>query len=926
MYAFGFILGAYLLITPALGLWALAIALRERRRIEMQGREILALHRQVTALTGEPGAAAPKPEQPHSDEGFVEVPQAEERPPQEQLEDVETPQPTEPKQAPPEGSTPSRSPLPQTPLRPVAQPSRLATFEQSLTSRWLVWLGAITIALAGTFLVKYSMDQGWLGPAVRVTLGLILGLILVASGEWLRRRPLARALAAVQPDYVPPALTAAGLSVAFASGYTAFVLYGLLGSLFAFALLAFIAAAAIGLAILQGPFIALLGLLGGYLTPLLVQTGPPAAWPLFSYLFVLTAGLVLLIRIEGWWKLGWMALSAAALWPFFWFVTAWSAADTLPLSFYIFGLAALFLSPRRDAGNAAPLGTPSWFAGLVAQDRLTWGAAAVLALLSFALLRMDSYGTISLVTLGLLSLAYLVLGRQLPVYDGWPVLAGLTSLVAIATWHLPQIITEKQALYRIAGRDFGSVPGPIVPPELSPFVTTSVLFGVLFGIAGFVALWGAKRPGVWATLSAAVPVSLLALDYWRITAFEIDLAWSAAALGLAGLALVACTAVERHRQAGYAPVLAAYAAAVIGAISLAATMSLEQAWLTVALALQLPALAWTHSHLKDRSLRLLGAVVAAIVLVRLALNPFILDYALGALPAVNWILYGYGIPALTFFVAARQFQRAGRGRLITLLDAGALIFSVLLLSLEIRTLVVGPLDSPEHPLLEQALQSLTWLILALGLYRIAATGGRPVALWGAHVLTALAAAQVLVLQVFVSNPLFGGALVPGPVGANVLVLAYAAPALLAFALARDYGRYESPKLAGAAGLVGLGLLALYISLEVRHAFQGANLAAYRLSDAELYSYSVVWLVYAGVLLAIALRSGSAALRYVSLGILLATTAKVFLIDLASLTDLYRVASFLGLGLSLVGIGYLYQRYVFPPRPGGSGVEPEQEHF
>ena len=42
-----------------------------------------------------------------------------------------------------------------------------------------------------------------------------------------------------------------------------------------------------------------------------------------------------------------------------------------------------------------------------------------------------------------------------------------------------------------------------------------------------------------------------------------------------------------------------------------------------------------------------------------------------------------------------------------------------------------------------------------------------------------------------------------------------------------------------------------------------------------------------------------------------TVAKVFLIDMGSLDGLYRVASFLGLGLSLVGIGYLYQRFVFP---------------
>jgi uncharacterized membrane protein len=45
--------------------------------------------------------------------------------------------------------------------------------------------------------------------------------------------------------------------------------------------------------------------------------------------------------------------------------------------------------------------------------------------------------------------------------------------------------------------------------------------------------------------------------------------------------------------------------------------------------------------------------------------------------------------------------------------------------------------------------------------------------------------------------------------------------------------------------------------------------------------------------------------------------KVFLFDMGALTGLYRAGSFLGLGVSLIGIGYLYQRFVFPPKaPGG----------
>jgi uncharacterized membrane protein len=57
----------------------------------------------------------------------------------------------------------------------------------------------------------------------------------------------------------------------------------LLSPLLAFGLLPVIGVGAVALALLQSPFIALLGLLGGFLTPVLVQTDTPAAWTLFGY-------------------------------------------------------------------------------------------------------------------------------------------------------------------------------------------------------------------------------------------------------------------------------------------------------------------------------------------------------------------------------------------------------------------------------------------------------------------------------------------------------------------------------------------------------------------------------------------------------------------------------------------------------------------
>ena len=111
----------------------------------------------------------------------------------------------------------------------------------------------------------------------------------------------------------------------------------------------------------------------------------------------------------------------------------------------------------------------------------------------------------------------------------------------------------------------------------------------------------------------------------------------------------------------------------------------------------------------------------------------------------------------------------------------------------------------------------------------------------------------------------------------------------------------------------LALVLLYLSLEVRRAFHGPVLSIGATGDPEFYTYSVVWLGYALALLALGIWRHMPSLRYASLAILLITVAKVFLLDMAALDGLLKVASLLGLGLSLVAIGYFYQRFVFPPR-------------
>src|ERR1700694_1729371 len=99
---------------------------------------------------------------------------------------------------------------------------------------------------------------------------------------------------------------------------------------------------------------------------------------------------------------------------------------------------------------------------------------------------------------------------------------------------------------------------------------------------------------------------------------------------VAGLELAAAGRAAKRRDGAVENeiVLAAYAVGVLGCTILAAVFALEDAWLTVALALHLPALAWIEGRLGLPILRHLALGVAAAVLVRLALNPEVLRYRL----------------------------------------------------------------------------------------------------------------------------------------------------------------------------------------------------------------------------------------------------------------------------------------------------------
>src|SRR5215471_4459238 len=155
---------------------------------------------------------------------------------------------------PPAPAPPAHQPIPPAavPIAPPPQPAPIAprmSLEERLGTQWAVWVGGLAVVLGGIFLVRYSIEQGLLGPGVRVTLGALLAVALIVAGEWTRRGERLSGIAGLPTAHIPSILTAAGTTVAYADVYAAYALYGFLGPGSAFVMLGLVALATLAAAL-----------------------------------------------------------------------------------------------------------------------------------------------------------------------------------------------------------------------------------------------------------------------------------------------------------------------------------------------------------------------------------------------------------------------------------------------------------------------------------------------------------------------------------------------------------------------------------------------------------------------------------------------------------------------------------------------------
>jgi uncharacterized membrane protein len=275
------------------------------------------------------------------------------------------------------------------------------------------------------------------------------------------------------------------------------------------------------------------------------------------------------------------------------------------------------------------------------------------------------------------------------------------------------------------------------------------------------------------------------------------------------------------------------------------------------------------------------------------------------------MLYGYGISALAFAAGAWLFHRQGARQLAEGLVGGAVLLVFVLVTLKVRRFFhPETLLGTELQLKECATYVNTWLVLG-GIALLAARGWLKDVLRNAGYFLAIAAAVTAPLLLCVAfNPLWCAESIGTTPVLNYLLYIYGLPAVLFLPIAGQLRREAQTPLARALGSLALVLVLLLISLEVRQWFHGDFLNRGPTTSAESYAYSAAWVILGTVLLIAGIVTRGLVLRWASLAVMLLAIGKVFLVDTARLQDLYRVFSFLGLGVSLLLLAFLYQRFVF----------------
>lgn len=818
------------------------------------------------------------------------------------------------------------APLPaayeQTDETPRAFVFKESTFEKLgnwLKENWVLAAGAASLAFAGVFMVQYGAEQGLLTPFWRVMAALGFGVVLIAGGEVIRRRFGDDADGGAQ--YLPSALTGAGLITLFSGILAARAMYGLLSPGSALAALCFVSVVAVALGWFYGPFLSALGIVGATLAPFVVGGNSDAPW-VFYYYFALIAVVGLAIdTVKRWAWVSVLALIATLAGILLLYLSGAGEVHFLMATLAVAAAAITIperrLVPRHGGASFLELIRPVGGRRVFPEFTTRLSAAVTLVATGNAFLVVSGAGSADVVYLALGVLTLLLLATMLWMREA-PALLDHALVPAVAIMALPII---EAAASGPMFREF--VAGAERPPETAAPVTVWVFtaLGVLGSVLAFLRMQqaageddaGDTVPVVWA-LGGAIygPAMVLLLEFlWSPSEVTGAYPWALACISLAALMTLLAERTARGADVGQRALrVALFAIAAMTLISLSFFLLLAKTALTLALAVMVLLTVLIDRKYDLPALGLFIQIGAAVILYRLVVDPGFVWAA-----DANWtegvweynsvlsqVLLAY-FGTLILLGGAWYLTGSDRPKTRMILESTVATVGAVFVSVMIIRLFMTPGDEGH---VHVGLLASVWAASMVNqLYRMQGSARFTYWLRGGLALLYALAFAVLMAGLFTEfNPLqTGGEPVVGPYVLNSLAAAYL-PLSAIFAVAAwkvtQLTRWARPVFA----VLSSFFAAFYVALEIRHVWRGDNLAVRGVSDPELYTYTLALLLASIGVIAVAFARRSIPLRHIGMVGVGVTIAKVFLIDMSGLSGLIRVFSFMGLGLALVGLAWI----------------------
>lgn len=757
-------------------------------------------------------------------------------------------------------------------------------FEKQIGSKLAIWMGGISIAVAGFFIVKYSIEQNLLSPATRTIFGTLFGAVLIYAGYYIKNNSYTN-----NSTKISQSLIGAGITDLYICCFAANSIYKLIPDIFGFIIAGFITLLTVFLSLFYGAPIAIGGMIGGLLAPALFDYYSININLLLCYLYLLFTIFSSLVNFRNWIIFTPLILIAIYAWLIV-FINFDFNNYTVNMLIFLAAMIVSFIFNYRKydikynsvANNSSTLFNINLF--------------AIVSTILFAayIVKLSKFNEFELSVFWLIAAGTIIL----KYFD--------YKNYYFAPWI--SLITSALIIYNC--QNF----------NIHNYYLFIVSYAILFIASSYFCLFKTKSNSVsWGSLlfASSIIYYLLAYNYFiiNIAIKDYNVLWMIIAILLAGGAIFIINEIlliEDKETIVNQKLLSIFSVAVVSFISIGFAIISAINLYSFVISIQILVLSWINNKVYIKSLRKI--ITALCVLYGLVLLPQLINLSIGAFPltTIEIPLLQFGSGVIALFCGSYNLRQTRDDKLVWYMElASSLLF--LMMIFYVSRQLLYPNQNPFTVSISYSMIIFTTNIMLLyttGCFIYGNKYFRPSFIYTSKIISLISGFRIIYFHLLFNNPLFSHVSVGNLPIFNWLIFAYAVPAIILHHLNEKLGSNEAYfKLKRYNHLIIMFLIFAYISLNVRQLFHGEYLQGIT-SSAEFYSYSIAWLIMGICLLYLGIIKNDKSIRLASLVVIVITIGKVFLLDASQLTGLYRIFSFLGLGLSLFGLSYCYSKYVF----------------